>query len=223
MMPVFLLIREALAHHFVKEKGRGGGDVKGVGGAEHGDAHGEIGLRHPSFAEPILLCPHDDGEGDTEISLRKEKRCVGSGRDDGDLLLLEEREGAGGICFDDGQGEESSDAGADDVGIVDVGGGIADDDGVDPSSIARAEDGAEIARLFDALGDEEKRGFGFGEDGSEIAQRAVKLRRNREKAVGSVTVGDLREYFFGTPKSLRIGLLNQCLLIFAEEKLRTDI
>ena len=55
-----------------------------------------------------------------------------------------------------GYGEDGSDGTADEVGVVEVGEGIAHDDGCHACCIGTAEDGSEVTGLLDTLEDDEE-------------------------------------------------------------------
>ena len=73
---------------------------------------------------------------------------------------------------------------------MNVCGRIANNHGIDAGSVARAQDGAQIARFFDALGDDEEGIFRK----LEIGEAEVDLRRYSEKAIGTVSIRDFGKY-----------------------------
>ncbi len=183
----------ALADDFVEEDGGGGGDVEGVGLSKHGDADQVVGLRHPGAAESVLFGADDDGDGLGHVYVGVVFRGVGGGGDGADAAGAEPGDGVVGGGFGDGDGEERADGGADDVGVVDVGAAVADDEGVGAGGIGSAQHGAEIAGFFDVLADDEKRIGGQ----LQVIQGAAGLWAEGEKSFRPVTVGDFAEDRFG--------------------------
>lgn len=180
---------DALAEGLGEEDGGGGGDVEAVGDAEHGDADAEVGAVHEGFGEAVLLAAEAEGDGAGEVLLEVEFFGVGGGREDGDAARAEPGEELGGGGLGDGEGEEGAGGGAHDVGVVDVGAGVADDDGGGAGGVGGAEDGAEVAGFLDGLADEEE---GVGGEG-EVGEAFGDLGADGEEAVGAFAVGELLE------------------------------
>ena len=179
----------ALADDFVEEDGGGGGDVQGVRLAEHRDADEVVGLGHPGVGEAELLGADDDGDGLGHVDFGVVAGGVGGGGQGADAAGFQPGQGLRGGGFGDGDGEEGADGGADDVGVVEVGAAVADDEGVGPGGVGGAEHGAEVARFFDVFADDEEGGGGEGE----VVEAAVDLGAEGEEAFGAVAVGDFEE------------------------------
>lgn len=130
----------ALADGFVEEQGGGGGDVERVYLAEHGDPHAFIGLVHPSVAQPELFGSDHEGDSLFHVALCIFPFGVRGGGQGADVARAEPGEGFIGGGFHHGEAEEGADAGSHDVGVVDVGAAIADDDGVHACGICGAKE-----------------------------------------------------------------------------------
>jgi hypothetical protein len=173
-------------------------------------------LLHPGGREAVLLGADSDCDGAGEGRFGELEGSVGSSGDDGDGVGFKEREGVLTGGFEDREGEESAYAGADDVGVMDIGSGIADDDSIDAGGVAGAEDGAEIAGLFNAFCDDEKRIFLEGE----IFEGQVELWGNGEEAVRTVPIGNFGKDLWRALNQLGAGLVEEGSLVGAEKKLR---
>ncbi len=157
--------------------------------------------------------------GGRHVHLGVVLRGVGAGGEGTDAVLLEPGEGFGGGGFGDGDGEEGADAGADDIGVVDVGAAVADDEGVGPGGIGGAEHGAEVAGLLDVFADDEE---GIRRE-LQIGEGAVDLRAEGEEAFGAVAVGDFHEDGFGALEEgdVQFGAAgHQCGLVLALVEVR---
>lgn len=177
---------DALADDFGEEDGGGGGDVEAVGDAEHGDADAEVGIVHEVVGEAVLFAAEAEGDASGEVLLEVEFFGVGGGGHQGEAFGFEPGDGFLRGGDGNGKGEEGAGGGADDVGVVDVGAGVADDDGAGAGGVGTAEHGAEVAGFFDGFADEDEGVFGE----VEVAKGAGDLGADGEEAVGALAVGD---------------------------------
>ena len=180
---------DALADGFGEEDGGGGGDVEAVGDAEHGDADAELGVAHEGVGEAVLFAAEAEGDAAGEGLLEVEFFGVGGGGEDGEAVGAEPGEEFFGGGLGDGEGEEGAGGGADDVGVVDVGAGVADDDGGGAGGVGGAEHGAEVAGFLDGFADEEE---GVGGE-LEVLEALGDLGADGEEAIGAFAVGELLE------------------------------
>ena len=95
-------------------------------------------------------------------------------------------------AFDDRDGEEGADAGADDIGIEDVGSLVAEDDGGDAGAVGSAEHGSKVAGFLDRLGDQIERGAAGGWL-RHVGKPPATLRGDCQDAFGTFPVGNLLE------------------------------
>ena len=95
---------------------------------------------------------HDQSGPFLEIHGRVVKVGMRGCRQDLNFVFAKPGQNFIGGGFHNRKGEEGSRAGANDVGIVDVGATVADDHRVDPGGIGRSEDGAEVPGLFNGFG-----------------------------------------------------------------------
>ena len=66
-------------------------------------------------------------------------------------MLLEEGDALLRGAHSCGHAEHAADAGSDDVGVIQIGQRIANDEGIDTCCLGRAEDGAQIAGLLNTF------------------------------------------------------------------------
>ena len=131
-----------LADGLEEEDGGGDGDVERVEAAEHRDADVRIRGAAPGVGEAGGFRAHDKGGRTGHFRIVIPLGILQLGRQDADAACLEPGDDllAGGGC--DLAGEDAPEAGADEVGIVEVREGIAEDDGVGPGGVRAAEHGA---------------------------------------------------------------------------------
>lgn len=146
-----------LAHGFVHDYGSSDGDVERGDAARHGNAQEVVAGALDQIMKPRAFAAEDKADVLAEVEV-----CVVGGAalveaDDPDVLLLHGLEGAGDV---------------DDLGDADVlagtgrgfcchsgerrGSALGEDDSVDASPISRAEQGAEIVRIFHAIQSEKE-------------------------------------------------------------------
>ena len=146
----------ALAADFEEENGGCGGDIERIGLPMHGDAHLQIGLLHPGWAETILFGADDNGYGTGTIDGRVAGFGVWGRSEASNSVLAQPCDGflAGGL--DDRAAEDRADTGADDIRVVDVGAAVADDHGVGTCGVGATQDCAKIPGFFDGFGNHQK-------------------------------------------------------------------
>ena len=110
-----------------------------------------VGGLAPDVGEARCLRAHDDGGGAGHVVVVVFVGILQLCGEDAYLVLLEEGDALLGGADGGGYAEHAADAGADEVGVVEVGQRVADDDGIDAGGLRRAEDGPEVARLLDTL------------------------------------------------------------------------
>src|SRR5262249_30246692 len=133
----------ALPHGFKQDDGGRLRDIQGIDLTRHGDA--DAGLTLPRGAYASVFCSKDQGTGETQVRVGVEP--IGSRRGGEELqrALLQPglRLRRGGYGQRDST--EGALAGADDVGIPDVGRAVADDQAGHAGGIGRAQDSAQVA------------------------------------------------------------------------------
>ena len=141
----------ALSDGLEEEDGGTDGDVERVEPAQHGDADMCISGTAPHIGESSRLGAHHDSGSLAHVGVVIEMRVLQLGGQDANVMLFQEADalvaGAGHARY----GEDGTDGATDKIGIVEVGQGVAHDDGIGLSGIGRAQDGTQIAGLLDAL------------------------------------------------------------------------
>ena len=175
-----------MPHGLEEEDGGGDADVEGVEAAEHGDADVGIGCTAPLGGEACRFGAHDEGGGRAHVGVVVEVGILQLGGQYADSFRFEETDAVVRRAADGGDGEDGADGSADEVGVVEVGEGVADDDGVGPCCIGRAEHGTEVSGLFDA--------FEHHDEGVvaevQVVEREVAGTNGGHDAFGRVAVGD---------------------------------
>ena len=105
----------------------------------------------PLLGKPCRLCAHDYGCGTGHVVVVVGVRVLQLCGEDADIILLKESDAFFGGAYGDRHVEYSTDAGTYEVGIIDICQGIADDYCIHIRSLCRAEDGSEVAGLFNTL------------------------------------------------------------------------
>ena len=131
-----------LPHGFVHEDGGADTDVEGVEASQHGDTDMGIGSLAPLLGESRRLCSHDDGSGLRHVVVIIFVGVLQLCREDLDVVGLEE--GNSLLLRADGGGyiEDATNAGTDEIGIIEVSERVADDNGIHACGLGRTEDGA---------------------------------------------------------------------------------
>lgn len=146
-----------LLEGFEEKDGGGDGDVEGVEVAEHRDADVGVGGFPPEVGQAGGFGAHYDCSRLLHICVVVQGRVL---KLRGEYLNMPGLE-PGDCLFGGGDGdlpgEHGSDAGPDEVRIVEVGEGIADDDGIGTGCVSAPEHGPEVAGFFDTLKDNHQR------------------------------------------------------------------
>lgn len=188
-----------MADGFVEKDGGCGGNIERVGLAEHGDTDLEIGFIHPNIAESVLFGSDDNGGARSEIDGVVFKIRMGCGGEDVDIVGVEPGQRFFGGGFDDGDGEDRADTGADNIRIVDVRATVADDDGMNARGVGGAEDGAKVSRFLDGFGNDNERVCRE----TQIGEGSADLGPHGEESLRPVAIGHFLEDGFGAFKHLR--------------------
>ena len=155
----------------------------------HGDADLFVGGGHPFGAQAELFRANDDGDGAGHVQGGVEFGGVGRGGDGAYALPAEPGNGFRRAGFGQRNGEEGADAGADDVGVVDVRAAVADNQRICSGGIGGAQHGAEVAGFFDVFGHDDEWAGGQ----AEVGEGAADLRAEGEESFGAVAVSDFSE------------------------------
>jgi hypothetical protein len=107
-------------------------------------------------------------------------------RNEADAGVLQPYEHVGRARTRHGQGEDGALARADDVGVPPVGHRVGGDDRRDAGGVGRPHHGTEVARLLDALTDQDQRVLGQ----REAVETTADGRDDGEEAVRPLAVGD---------------------------------
>ena len=148
-------------------------------------------LKLTPWPDPLaeLFGTDDDGDGLGHIDIGIGLGGVGGGGEGADAFFFQPGEGVVGGSLGDGDTEEGADGGADNVGIIDVGAAVADDQGMGASSVGGAQHGAEVAGLFNVFTHDNEGDIGK----NQVGECAMNLGAEGEEAFGAVAVGDLAE------------------------------
>ena len=110
-----------------------------------------VGCLAPLLGETCRFRAHHDGGGLAHVVVVVLVGVLQLGGEDLYLMRLEEGDALLGGADGRGDTEDSADAGADDVGIIDIRQWVADDDGIHPSGLRRTQYGSQVAWLLHAL------------------------------------------------------------------------
>src|SRR5207237_434233 len=139
----------SLPHGFKRQHGGGYAHVERVDAAAHGDDNGFVAGCAGGGREAVGLGAHYQGGGRAEVAAHV---AAGRGREGrrvaANALFAQESQDVGHGRGNGGHREHAADAGADGVGVVEVGARVADEHGVDRGRVGSAEDGAQVAGLF---------------------------------------------------------------------------
>ena len=191
----------ALTNGLINEDRGGGADIQGIGKTEHRDPDAQIGTVHPLGGKTVLLGAKRDGDIAGQIHLEMEFFGVGSCGKNRETARLEKLQRLFARRFDNRHREHRAGGGADDIGVVDIGSAVADDHRRHLGGIGRAENRAEIAGLFDRLGDNHQR---IGRQ-IEIGEFPAHMRPDHQQPVRTLFVGDFLEADFRACIDFRTG------------------
>ena len=203
----------ALAHGLVHDDRAGDGDVQRADAARHGDAEEVVTGALDQVVESRALAAEDEAGVLAEVEVGVVGAAALVEADDPDVLLLHRLEGAGDV-------DDLRDA---DV-LAGTGGGFGDDggerggaafgkeDAVDACAVGRAEESAEVVRVFDAVeGEEEAVAAGAYRGVKEVFEgQEFALAEEGDDAlvgVGFAVAGELVARFGGDADALGAGEL----------------
>lgn len=146
-----------LSEGFEEEDGGGDGDVEGVEVAEHRDADVGVGDFPPEVGQAGGFGAHYDCGRLLHICVVVEGRVLKLRGEYLNMPGLEPSDCFLGGGHGDLPGEHGSDAGPDEVRIVEVGEGIADDDGIGAGRVSASQHSPEVAGFLHALKDDHQR------------------------------------------------------------------
>lgn len=209
-----------LSEGFEEEDGGGDGDVEGVEVAEHRDADVGVGGFPPEVGQAGGFGAHYDCGRLLHICVVVEGRVL---KLRGEYLNMPGLE-PGDCLFGGGDGhlsgEHSTDAGPDEIRIVEVGERIADDYGVGTGCVSASEHGSEVAWFLHALKDNHQRILAECQavqspvtelDLSDDTLRAASIGNLAVKFVRNLHDTDFRIPAFGLAKKVVQFLLGQDL------------
>ena len=153
------LYKVFLSDSFVHEDGGRYRDVEGVDTTKHGNADMSIGNLAPLVCESCCFGTHHNSRRTTHIGVVIERGILKLGSQNLDSALLEKSDALVGRASHTRDAEDTANRGTNEVGVVEVGQRVADDDGIDAGSISRTKDSTEIARLLHALQNDHERLF----------------------------------------------------------------
>ena len=179
----------ALTDGFVEKNGGRGGDVERVDLAEHGDHDRQVGAGQPEVGEPGLFGADDDRHAAGHVGVGVALVGVRGGGEDADVMFAQPVEDLLILPLGERHRKERARAGADHVGVVDVGAVTADDHAGRAHGVGAAEHRAQVAGFFDGFGDEVETVGAIGQ----IREGMAAHFGDGEEAFGAVAVGDFFE------------------------------
>ena len=209
-----------LSEGFEEKDGGGDGDVEGVEVTEHRDADVGVGGLAPDVGQAGGLCAHHDRGRLLHVRVVVEGRVLELRGEYLNMFGLEPSDGLLGGGHGDLPGEYGTDAGPDEVRIVEVGEGIADDDGIGSGGVSASEHGSEVAWFLHALKDNHQRILAECQavqspvtelDLSDDTLRAASIGNLAVKFVRNLHDTDFRIPAFGLAKKVIQFLLGQNL------------
>jgi len=116
-----------------------------------------IGSLTPLVGKPCCLCTHDNRCRTAHIGVVVKRGVLQLSSQYLNATRLQETDALLGRASHTRNAEDSSDRGTDEVGVVKVGQGVADNDCIDTGSIGRTQDSTEVTRFLHTLQDNHKR------------------------------------------------------------------
>lgn len=192
--------RRSLPDDFVHEQRSRGGQVKTVYGSGHGDVNLPVGGRQPCVAEAPRLAADGNRDRAAEIGSCVERFGRRCGGDDGDSPRAQPGDSLFVARRYDGHGEVGSQAGADDVGIMEVGAPTfcrtpttlrrGHNYRVCPGGVGRAQHRAEVAGLFRFFHDHNE----WIATKLQLIQPVWAVGNDQQQAAALAAIGHFREH-----------------------------
>ena len=182
----------ALATRLVEQDRRADRHVQAVGDAVHRDANGLDVIAAPGVGQAVRLGAEDDRERPAQVRIGVGPLGVDPGRDDPEAAgPSQARTSAAGRRAERDR-EDRPGAGPDRVRVEQVGARRRGDDRVRAGAVGRTEDRAQVARLLDALDDDDER----VRRQVEPLEREVRDADHGHQALGPLAEGELLEDAF---------------------------
>ena len=158
-----------------------------------------VGSFAPDVGEARRFGAHDYGGGTGHVGLVVQRGVLKLGGENLYAVVFEPFDGFFRAAADNRDGEDGAHACAYDVGVVDVGGGVADQQGAGSGGVGAAQRGSEISRLFHRFHHHDERRRTVGGAGLKVSEAAFPPLHLRYDAFGAAAVCnfgvDLRRHF----------------------------